>query len=40
VSVTGSAINGALKVLGWEAPVDPANVWITESPITAYTAFY
>jgi hypothetical protein len=40
VSVTGSAINGALKVLGWEAPVDPANVWVTESPITAYAAFY
>jgi hypothetical protein len=40
VSVTGAAIDGALKVLGWEAPADPALSFITESPVTGYTAFY
>jgi hypothetical protein len=41
VVVTGSAIDGALKVLGWEAPADPANIFQAQaSPLTAYTAFY
>jgi hypothetical protein len=41
VSVTGSTISGAMHILGWEAKVDPSNVFAVPTlPITKQVTLY
>ena|ERR1700744_4262763 len=41
VAVSGAAINGALKILGWEATADPNSAFTTSTnPLVAQVTFY